>query len=142
MKQATFASLAFEHKKKRMRRHRQGRRPHSTSRAPALERTGRSRRPGLLQCRGQSLLEETGHALATAEARERGTSAHRHREGAQQEVVLGAGVRRTPLPRHQSVVGFVKVRYQGLAKNTARVFALIALANLYRVRHRLLLQRA
>ena len=34
--------------------------------------------------------------------------------------------------------GFVKVRYRGLAKNTARVFALLALANLYRVRHRLL----
>ncbi len=34
--------------------------------------------------------------------------------------------------------GFAKVRYRGLAKNTARVFALLALANLYRVRHRLL----
>lgn len=34
--------------------------------------------------------------------------------------------------------GFVKVRYRGLAKNTARVFALMALANLYRVRHRLM----
>jgi IS5 family transposase len=34
--------------------------------------------------------------------------------------------------------GFVKVRYRGLAKNTARVFTLLALANLYRVRHRLL----
>ncbi len=33
--------------------------------------------------------------------------------------------------------GFVKVRYRGLAKNTARVFTLLALANLYRVRHRL-----
>ena len=33
--------------------------------------------------------------------------------------------------------GFAKVRYRGLAKNTARVFALLALANLYRVRHRL-----
>lgn len=33
--------------------------------------------------------------------------------------------------------GFAKVRYRGLAKNTARVFALAALANLYRVRHRL-----
>lgn len=36
--------------------------------------------------------------------------------------------------------GFTKVRYRGLAKNTARVFALLALANLYRVRRRLLLQ--
>ncbi|MHB8534877.1 MAG: IS5 family transposase [Sulfuricaulis sp.] len=34
--------------------------------------------------------------------------------------------------------GFAKVRYRGLAKNTARVFALLALANLYRVRHRLM----
>lgn len=34
--------------------------------------------------------------------------------------------------------GFAKVRYRGLAKNTARVYALMALANLYRVRHRLL----
>ncbi len=34
--------------------------------------------------------------------------------------------------------GFAKVRYRGLAKNTARVFALMALANLYRVRHRLM----
>lgn len=33
--------------------------------------------------------------------------------------------------------GFRKVRYRGLAKNTARVYALFALANLYRVRHRL-----
>jgi len=38
--------------------------------------------------------------------------------------------------------GFVKVRYRGLAKNTARVFALMALANLYRVRRRLLPQGA
>ena len=34
--------------------------------------------------------------------------------------------------------GFTKVRYRGLAKNTARVFALFALANLYRLRQRLL----
>lgn len=34
--------------------------------------------------------------------------------------------------------GFTKVRYRGLAKNTARVFALLALANLYRMRDRLL----
>lgn len=38
--------------------------------------------------------------------------------------------------------GFAKVRYRGLAKNTARMFALLALANLYRVRHRLLPQGA
>ena len=34
--------------------------------------------------------------------------------------------------------GFAKVRYRGLAKNTARVYALFALANLYLVRRRLL----
>lgn len=34
--------------------------------------------------------------------------------------------------------GFAKVRYRGLAKNTARAYAALALANLYRVRHRLL----
>jgi transposase, IS5 family len=34
--------------------------------------------------------------------------------------------------------GFTKVRYRGLAKNTARAFTLFALANLYRWRHRLL----
>lgn len=33
--------------------------------------------------------------------------------------------------------GFTKVRYRGLAKNTARLFALFALANLYLVRYRL-----
>jgi IS5 family transposase len=33
--------------------------------------------------------------------------------------------------------GFTKVRYRGLAKNTARAYALCALANLYRMRHRL-----
>jgi len=33
--------------------------------------------------------------------------------------------------------GFAKVRYRGLKKNAARVFALTALANLYRVHHRL-----
>ena len=38
--------------------------------------------------------------------------------------------------------GFAKVRYRGLAKNTARVFALMALANLYRVRRQLLLPGA
>jgi IS5 family transposase len=36
--------------------------------------------------------------------------------------------------------GFTKVRYRGLAKNTVRVFALGTLANLYRLRHRLLPQ--
>lgn len=34
--------------------------------------------------------------------------------------------------------GFAKVRYRGLAKNTARAFTLFALANLYLVRYRLL----
>lgn len=34
--------------------------------------------------------------------------------------------------------GFAKVRYRGLVKNTARVYALFALANLYLVRRRLL----
>jgi IS5 family transposase len=38
--------------------------------------------------------------------------------------------------------GFAKVRYRGLAKNTARAFALFALANLYLVRRRLLPRRA
>ena len=38
--------------------------------------------------------------------------------------------------------GFTKVRYRGLYKNTVRVFALLALANLYRVRRRLLPQGA
>lgn len=33
--------------------------------------------------------------------------------------------------------GFTKVRYRGLAKNTARIFTLFALSNLYMVRHRL-----
>jgi IS5 family transposase len=33
--------------------------------------------------------------------------------------------------------GFRKVRYRGLAKNTARVYAVFALANLYLMRHRL-----
>jgi IS5 family transposase len=37
---------------------------------------------------------------------------------------------------------FMKVRYRGLAKNTARVFALFALANLYLVRHKLRLREA
>jgi IS5 family transposase len=34
--------------------------------------------------------------------------------------------------------GFSKVRYRGLAKNTARLFACFALANLYLLRHRLM----
>ncbi|MFO1313682.1 MAG: IS5 family transposase [Burkholderiales bacterium] len=38
--------------------------------------------------------------------------------------------------------GFSMVRYRGLAKNTARTFALFALANLYLVRRRLLLRKA
>ena len=33
--------------------------------------------------------------------------------------------------------GFAKVRYRGLAKNTARAFTMFALANLYMMRHRL-----
>jgi IS5 family transposase len=35
--------------------------------------------------------------------------------------------------------GFTKVRYRGLAKNTARLFTMFALANLYLVRRRLML---
>ena len=38
--------------------------------------------------------------------------------------------------------GFVKVRYRGLAKNEAQCFSLLALANLYLVRRKLLLLRA
>jgi IS5 family transposase len=34
--------------------------------------------------------------------------------------------------------GFAKVRYRGLAKNTARLFTAFALANLYLLRRRLL----
>ena len=34
--------------------------------------------------------------------------------------------------------GFTKVRYRGLAKNTARAFAMFALANLYMIRRQLL----
>ena len=34
--------------------------------------------------------------------------------------------------------GFSKVRYRGLAKNTARLFTAFALANLYLARRRLL----
>ena len=34
--------------------------------------------------------------------------------------------------------GFSKVRYRGLAKNTARLFAAFALANLYMVRRQLM----
>ncbi|MGH7262110.1 MAG: IS5 family transposase [Nitrospiraceae bacterium] len=37
----------------------------------------------------------------------------------------------------KNIFGFTKVRYRGLAKNTARVFALLALANLYLVRKKL-----
>ena len=33
--------------------------------------------------------------------------------------------------------GFTKVRYRGLAKNTVRVYAAFAIANLYQVRHKL-----
>ena len=33
--------------------------------------------------------------------------------------------------------GFTKVRYRGLAKNTARLFTMFALANLYMVRRQL-----
>jgi len=38
----------------------------------------------------------------------------------------------------KSLWGFTKVRYRGLAKNTARLFTMFALANLYLVRRRLL----
>jgi transposase, IS5 family len=38
--------------------------------------------------------------------------------------------------------GFAKVRYRGLAKNTARAFAMFALSNLYLVRRQLLLAEA
>ena len=34
--------------------------------------------------------------------------------------------------------GFDKVRYRGLAKNAARAYTMFALANLYRVRYRLM----
>jgi predicted metal-dependent hydrolase len=36
--------------------------------------------------------------------------------------------------------GFSNVRYRALAKNTARLFTSVALANLYLLRHRLLLR--
>ena len=38
--------------------------------------------------------------------------------------------------------GFTKVRYRGLAKNLARAQTMFALANLYQVRHKLLLAGA
>jgi transposase, IS5 family len=38
--------------------------------------------------------------------------------------------------------GFSKVRYRGLAKNTARVYTAFALANLYMARRKLLLPEA
>jgi len=70
------------------------------------------------------------------------------------------GTRATPLSDHQQAInclrskarargehafhvvkrlwGFTKVRYRGLAKNTARLFTAFALANLYLLRRRLL----
>ena len=42
----------------------------------------------------------------------------------------------------QTALGLRQGPLWGMAKNTARVFALLALANLYRVRHRLLQQGA
>ena len=45
-----------------------------------------------------------------------------------------------PFHTIKRVWGFTTVRYRGLAKNAARVFALGTLANLYRLRHRLLPQ--
>ena len=47
----------------------------------------------------------------------------------------GAG--RASLRRHQASVGFRKVRYRGLAKNTAQIFTLFALANFHLVRREL-----
>jgi IS5 family transposase len=38
----------------------------------------------------------------------------------------------------KQIFGFAKVRYRGLMKNTSRIFMLCALANLHRMRHRLL----
>jgi IS5 family transposase len=38
----------------------------------------------------------------------------------------------------KQVWGFTKTRYRGLAKNTARAFAMFALANLYMLRKRIL----
>ena len=38
----------------------------------------------------------------------------------------------------KNLFGFRKVRYRGLAKNTAQLFTLLALANLVRAKHSLL----
>ena len=42
------------------------------------------------------------------------------------------------LPGHQASVRYSKVRYRGLAKNTAQLHTLFALANIWMVRRKLL----
>ena len=55
--------------------------------------------------------------------------------------LLKAGVRAKvehPFLVIKRVFGFAKVRYRGLAKNTANLVTLFALSNLWMARHRLL----
>jgi IS5 family transposase len=89
----------------------------------------------------------------------------RHAENAQTPVrtLARRGARSRPLSEHQRFInrlrsgararvehifhvvkrlwGFSKVRYRGLAKNTARLYTAFALANLYLLRRRLLPQQ-
>ena len=44
----------------------------------------------------------------------------------------------TSFDRHPGLFGFVKVRYRGLKKNTAQLFTLFALSNLWMVRSKLM----
>lgn len=71
----------------------------------------------------------------------RGTTTHPLT--AQEKEINRSRSRRRAMGEHpfhvvKTLWGFVKVRYRGLAKNTARAFTMFALANLYRLRRRLL----
>lgn len=79
------------------------------------------------QSGGRYLVNKRGH-------RTRATAAHNRARSRIRSMV------EHPFLVMKRLWGFTKVRYRGLWKNTTRVFALCALTNLYRLRHRLLPQ--
>jgi transposase, IS5 family len=78
-------------------------------------------------------INKRGHRKAPLSAREKQVNRARSKVRARGE---------HPFRVVKQLWGFTKVRYRGLAKNTARAFAAFGLANLYLVRRELLVARA
>jgi IS5 family transposase len=86
-------------------------------------------------------LKAAGCTAAIAQRRPPGGRLRRDDKALNRQIAQLRAAVEHPFHTVKRVFGYTKVRYRGLAKNTAQLYSLFALANLYRARHWLRLPR-